>query len=124
MTNIIKSLNDELMQATYVVMVPDEVDAHGDVTSEDEVRKACHSFNAFCRQANLFHLVKTKDFSFAESYIAPVDFQLDDHLIKKGTWLAVTQTHNEELWGKQKSGEIVGLSIGAMATIEDVVEDD
>ena len=41
---LIKSENDELMQVTYVVMIPDEVDAHGDVTSEIEVRKAKESF--------------------------------------------------------------------------------
>ena len=34
---VAKAKNEELMQATFVVMVPDEVDFHGDVTSEEEV---------------------------------------------------------------------------------------
>ena len=37
---VVKSVNEELRQATYVVLVPDEVDLHGDIVSEDEVRKA------------------------------------------------------------------------------------
>ena len=56
---VVKSVNEELKQATFVVMVPDEVDLHGDIIAEDEVRKACHNFNKHCNQANLFHITKT-----------------------------------------------------------------
>ena len=117
---IVKALNEELMQALYVVMVPDEVDAHGDVTTEDEVRKACHSFQKFCRQPNLCHLEKTTSFEIAESYCAPVEFTLGDKLVKKGTWLQLLQTTDPALWELQKSGYFNGLSIGAMAEVEQI----
>lgn len=115
---ITKSVNEELKQATFVVMVPEEVDLHGDVTTEDEVRKACHNFNKFCMKANLFHLVQTDTFEIAESYIAPTDFILGDKFVKKGTWLCTLQVLDDKLWQLIKSGEVNGVSIGAMAKVE------
>lgn len=121
---ICKSRNDELKQATFVVMIPDEVDLHGDITSEDEVRKACHNFNKHCNKANLFHLVETETFEFAESYIAPTDFILGDKFVKKGTWLATVQCKSDELWNEIKSENITGLSIGALASVEELEGDE
>lgn len=122
-TKIAKSVNEELKQATFIVLVPDEVDLHGDLISETEVRKACFNFNAFCRQPNLFHISKTETFDFAESYIAPVDFELDGIEVKKGTWLATVQVKDDELWSLIKSGEVNGLSIGALAHTNEVEGD-
>jgi DNA adenine methylase len=115
-TLVNKSVNEELKQATFIVLVPDEVDLQGDTYDEDEVRKACYSFNKFSRQANLFHVTKTTTFDFAESYLAPVDFTIGDFEVKKGTWLATIQVNSDELWELIKSGDISGLSIGAMAS--------
>ncbi len=121
-TKVFKSLNTELKQATFVVMVPDEVDLHGDITSEEEVRKACFNFNKNCRQSNLLHMAKTETFEFAESYIAPVDFEIDSIPVKKGTWLATIQVHDDGLWELIKDGQINGLSIGAEASVEELNE--
>lgn len=120
---ITKALNDELMQATFVVLVPDEVDLHGDTITEEEVRKACFNFNKFSMQPNLFHITKTKTFEFLESFVAPVDFVLGDKEVKKGTWLATVQCLDESLWQLIKDGEINGLSIGALASVEPLQED-
>lgn len=120
---VVKSTNDELKQATFIVMVPNEVDLHGDVTTEEEVLKACHNFNKYCRQPNLFHIAGTDTFEFAESYIAPTDFVLGDKFVKKGTWLTTIQCLDDNLWTLIKSGEICGVSIGAMATVENINEE-
>jgi hypothetical protein len=120
-----KSLNEELMQVTYVAMIPDEVDAHGDITSEDEVRKAKESFNrALMKQnmANLFHITSTDTFSVLESYLSPCEMTLNGHYVKKGTWLMTLQVHDEDLWEMVKKGEVVGISIGAMAQVQDIEE--
>lgn len=115
-TMVNKSVNEELKQVTYVVLVPNEVDLQGDTYDEDEVRKACHSYNKFCREANLFHVTKTDTFEIAESFIAPTDFTIGEFEVKKGTWLATLQVKSDELWELIKSGEVSGLSIGAMAS--------
>lgn len=119
-----KSTNTELKQATFVVMVPNEVDLHGDITSEDEVRKACHSFNKYSRTANLFHLVETDTFEIAESWISPVDFSLDGKFIVKGTWLCTIQALDDNLWALIKSGDICSVSIGALAKVEILNEEE
>lgn len=120
---VVKSVNEELKQATFIVMVPDEVDLHGDIISEEEVRKACYNFNKYSNQANLFHITKTATFEFAESFIAPTDFVLGDKFVRKGTWLATVQVLNDDLWELVKTGEVNGLSIGALASTEKVEDD-
>ena len=50
-------------------------------------------------------MVETDTFDIVESYIAPTEFTLDEHLVKQGT-LAV--------WELIKSGDLCGLSIGVL----------
>jgi hypothetical protein len=119
-----KSTNDELKQVTYIAMLPDSVDLHGDFTSSDEVRKACQNFNRSSMRTNLFHVAMTKSFEVIESYIAPTDFVLDDKFVAKGTWLMSFQVHSDEVWKMIKSGDINGISIGAMALVEELEEKD
>jgi hypothetical protein len=121
---ITKATDEELKQATFIVMAPDEVDLHGDITTEQEVRKACHNFNKYSMKANLFHLVETNTFEFCESYVCPSDFVLGDKFVKKGTWVATVQCLDDSLWELIKSGEINGLSIGALAAVETIEEED
>ena len=117
-----KQHNEELMQVTYVAMMPDFTDLHGDYTSEDEVRKAKESFNKSAMRANLFHRMMTDKFSVIESYLAPTDFILNEIPVKKGTWLMTFQIHDDNLWKMIKSGDINGISIAGMAKAEYVKE--
>lgn len=123
---IIKSTDEILKQVTYVVMKADFTDAHGDYTSSDEVRKAKESFNrALLRKqtmSNLFHMFETNTFDVIESYIAPADMNLNGHFVSKGDWLMTLQINDDSLWDMIVKGEIVGLSIGAIANIESVEE--
>lgn len=119
---VIKSLETELQQVTYVAMIPDSVDAHGDYTSSEEVRKAKESFNKSEMRANLYHMVMTKSFEVIESYLMPCDAVLNGYEVKKGTWLMTLQVHDPVLWKMIKDEEITGISIGAMAIAEPVEE--
>lgn len=122
-----KGMSEELKQVTYVAMVPDHTDLHGDFTSADEVRKAMESFNRSHQRANLFHRVMTDTFDVVESYIAPTDFIINEIPVVKGTWLMTLQVYDDDVWSLIKSGDINGISIGAMAkveTLEDEDEDD
>ena len=119
---ILKSTDPKLKQVLFVVMQPDVVDAHGDVTSEEEVRKACHSYNLTCNKVNLFHLAETESFVAVESYITPVDLQIGDRFVTKGSWLANLQVYDDDLWLAIETGEVNGISIGAMADAEKITE--
>jgi len=115
---VAKSVNEELKQATFLVLSPEEVDLHGDIYSADEVRKACHNFNSHSMTANLLHLVETDTFSIAESYISPVEMQLGEQVLKAGSWLVVTQFYDDEIWEEVKKGNLTGISIGGYAQVE------
>ncbi len=119
---VIKALNEELMQVTYVAMLPDSTDLAGDFTSAEEVRKAKESFNKSEQRANLFHMSMTDTFAVIESYLAPADMILNNQAVLKGTWLMTLQINDSDLWELVKSGDINGISIGAEATVETLEE--
>ena len=121
---IFKQAQEELKQATFLVLSPDEVDLHGDIYDATEVRKACHNFNTHCRKANLLHLFDTESFSIVESYISPVEMQMGETIIKAGSWLSVLQFNDDEIWEGVKSGEYTGVSIGGVAQAESLEEQD
>ena len=117
---VAKALNEELKQVTYVAMFPDSTDLHGDYTSAEEVRKAKESFNSSLQRANLFHMAMTDTFEVIESYIAPADMVLNSQAVTKGTWLMTLQVKDDNLWEMVKSGQVNGISIGAMAEVEEL----
>lgn len=119
---IFKQAQEELKQATFLVLSPDEVDLHGDIYDAVEVRKACHNFNIHCRKANLLHLFETDSFSIVESYISPVDMQMGETIIKAGSWLTVLQFNDDSIWEGVKDGSYTGVSIGAIANAEPIEE--
>lgn len=125
---ITKSVDEEQRVALFIVLEPQDedftLDAHGDTYSAEEIRKACRSFNQHSMKANLFHQVETEDAVIVESYIAPVEFTLDNQIVKAGTWLQSfyfpeTET-GELLWQAVKSGEINGVSIQCLCSVEEI----
>ena len=121
---IVKALNEELMQVTYVAMKPG-VDLHFHSVDLEEIRLAKESFNKSLMRANLFHMTMTDSFSIIESYLAPTDMILNKQLVTKGEWLVTLQVHegHEDVWNMIKDDSITGVSIGAMGILEDVEED-
>jgi len=119
----LKSADTLLKQALYVVLVPDEIDAHGDMYDKDTVRKACESFNnSQTVKANLFHMIDSPVFETIESYIAPCDMTINQEVVKEGTWLAKLQFTNDEIFNGVLEGKYAGVSIGAMAEICELEE--
>ena len=125
--SVTKSVDSEQRRALFVAMEPDVFDAHGDVTSAQEIEKACNNFNKYCMRANLFHRVETDAVDIQQSFITPTDIELDTgRVIRKGSWLMWMHfpEDNEvssQLWNMVKCGEVNGISIGARATVEDIV---
>lgn len=117
-----KSTNEVERKALFVVLAPDEVDAHGDTYSTKEIEKGMQSFNRHCMKANLFHMVETQEAEIVQSYTTPVDMYIGEKFIKKGTWLqewAFPETEvGEKLWQAALSGEINSVSIGCTANVE------
>lgn len=122
--SICKSVDQELMQGTFLALSPDEPDLHGDVYDADEVRKACHDYNIHCGICNLYHLIDTEEISIVESYIAPVEMILGETIIKAGSWITVLQFHNEDIWQEVKKGNFTGVSISCRAQVEHLDEEE
>ncbi len=117
---VIKILNTSAPQGLFygVVYSPGEVDTQGDFTSADEIEKAAHDFlpNAVM---NIHHSQDLQDVQVVESYIAPVDFNIDGQTIRKGSWVLVTRVLNEALKDAILKGEITGYSLeGTAARME------
>lgn len=119
-----KATNEVERKALFVVLSPDEVDAHGDTYSAKEIEKGMQSFNRHCMKANLFHMVETQEAEIVQSYTTPVDMYIGEKFIKKGTWLQefyFPETEvGEQLWQSVLNEEITGVSVGCTAMTEDI----
>jgi hypothetical protein len=106
----------ELRYVLGIVLAPEEVDAQGDVYSADEIRKSEWQYMTNFRNVGLMHkgLVNGK-VNLVESYIAPVDMQIEGSVVKAGTWLMGLNVLDDALWKQVRSGELGGLSIGGFS---------
>ncbi|WP_422460967.1 XkdF-like putative serine protease domain-containing protein [Endozoicomonas sp. ALB115] len=107
---------------TAPVLVPGEVDWHGDVYDEDAVEQACHDFQRYCNQAALQHKfdVSSEEIEFVENYILPTDTEMNGKNLKAGTWIATAKIHSDEIWEAILDGTFTGWSIKCPAVVEDV----
>lgn len=125
---ITKSVDVEERRALFVAMEPEVEDAHGDITSAEEIEKACNNFNKHCMKANLFHRVETDAVDIQQSFITPTDISFDTgREIKKGSWcmwmhFPEGNSTSDTLWDMVKTGSINGISIGGSGYAEDIIE--
>lgn len=93
-------------------------DAHGDWATAEEIEKACYNFNRkkiFDTAVDNQHDFESIDAEILESYIAPVEMNIGDEIIKQGTWLAKIWIHDEEIVDEYRSGTKTGLSMAGSA---------
>jgi hypothetical protein len=105
-----------------VVLEPEEVDSQKHIYSEADVRKAAHNFLEVHARMGLMHTEDvTGKIKILESFVAPVNMEIDGVAVKKGTWLLGARIVDDELWEGVKNGKFNGWSIGgtAIESIED-----
>lgn len=115
---------DDSVERHYVfgvVLEPDTVDRQGDYYTAETVEQACYVFNRKLmlkgqgdRQGHQHR--KNKRFSpsqvlILESYVSPVDMDIEGQPVKRGTWLMRSEIVDPEVWLKVKSGQLTGYSI-------------
>lgn len=111
---MIFSKNSIHRTASFVILVPDVEDYHGHSFSADEIIKTAHEFvhNLSDKYININHeedSVQT-DVEFVESFIAPVDIEVEGWTIKQWSWLLGIK-FSEEKWAEIESWDIVGVSM-------------
>lgn len=106
--------DDEDQRLVYgIVLRPNVVDGHLDIMSSEEVQKTAHFYMAVGGVMGDRH----KDFADAipvESYIAPVDFEINGQQVVKGDWILVSLVVDDDLWAQIKSGEVAAYSPGGL----------
>lgn len=94
--------------------------------SDDEIRKACHRFAKNGALINQMHQTLDPYGVMVENAIAPVDFEVEGHTIRKGSWYIAIEP-NQDGRNAIEKGELTGVSIegtGLRTTVEKAGEDD
>mgnify|MGYP001564862500 CR=1 FL=1 len=109
------------------VLIPDVEDAQGDIISEEEIAKTARNFLVGYRQQTTsmgeMHKKEARGVVVVESYVAPVDFVVEDKDITKGTWIVVSKINSDKIWNLVKEGKYTGYSIGGRGKRIPIKED-
>lgn len=101
---------DEKRLLYGIVYEPDSEDTYGDFMTEDEIEKTAHEFLEHYRNIDTEHNLLAGAGVVVESYVAPVNLNIGDNVIKAGSWVLVTRA-SEDIWEAWKDGEITGYSM-------------
>ena len=127
---VIKSEDKRLMIGP--VLIPDNIDLQDDIINKEEIEKAAHGYMVklayrddkdFLKELGFKEVDKAGERGFqhtdfsrkmavVETFIAPVDFELNGRTITKGTWVMTMKVFDDEIWAMVKTGKITGFSIG------------
>ena len=100
-----------------VVYEPDVEDAQADWANAEDIRKAAFSFMESGQAYKINHADDAK-INVLESYLAPVDFELEGQVVKAGSWVLGSRIKDDEVWGKIEKGEITGYSMAGVGVRE------
>jgi hypothetical protein len=111
-----------LQIAWGVVLEPrtaSDPDSQGDWYDETDVRKAAHGFMANLAAGRAGSTLMHEGDSIGrvvESFIAPMDMQLGDELVKAGSWVAGIHYSDSAVWSEVEKGALGAFSIGGHGT--------
>ncbi|KAB2460780.1 hypothetical protein F8160_00130 [Bacillus sp. CH126_4D] len=97
-------------------------DAHGDFMTAEDIEKSAHNFIAKYRNIDAQHDFNAGAGEVVESYVAPVDMEINGETITKGTWVLVTKA-TDEIWEDIKDGKMTGYSLAGVAETEVIEEE-
>lgn len=117
MTTIVKRAAQQIIYC--VALEPDSVDLQNDVVSAEDIETAAHRYLRESRVVGNMHIAKAEA-EVVESYIAPVDFDLDGQKVLKGSWVMAVKVHDAALWAAIEAGEYTGISIGGSGVREPI----
>ena len=111
---------DEEFFVYGVVIEPEQgTDINGDpleLISVEETRRAAHDYMRRSQEFTKEHYTwVSHKVRIVESYLAPVDFEIGEVEVKRGSWVMGLKVLDTELWGAVKRGDITGFSIGGQA---------
>lgn len=117
----IAKLQKEKQLITGVVLIPNTVDAHGDIIPREVIEEAAHNFLAEYNSKTtmgLMHEDMTPPIDLVESFIAPIDLVLGSTTVIAGSWVITARVNDSGIWQKVKDGKLTGFSIGGKAQVQ------
>ena len=114
----VRKVDDDEHIVGGVIYEPMVEDADGDFATAEDIRKAAYGYMAASQQIKLMHKGLPIRANVIESFIAPVDFKVEDQIIKEGSWWVSVHVSDDNAWAAIKSGEITGFSMGGIARTE------
>ncbi len=111
-------LNEEDRVLYGVVYAPNELDAHGDYTTGEEIKKAAWNFlkEGRVRNVDVEHTYKEAPAFVAESWLSKGNDPLFPEE-PENTWIVGIRVEDEKLWEEIKRGEYRGLSLAGTARV-------
>jgi len=107
-----------------IVLVPNDgdgckldPDTQNDIYSAQDIEKAAHLYMIRYRDVFYKHdeLIKNGVY-LVENFIAPVDMEINNRSIIKGTWLAGFKITDKKIWKEIETGKLNALSVGGDGT--------
>ncbi len=113
---------DDAKQIVYsVVLSPGVRDSQDDIASAEEIEKAAHGFLVKYRKHDVQHSERAIEPATVESYVAPVDFEMQapdgtKHAVLKGAWVMGIHIADRATWERCSKADhpepLTGVSIG------------
>ncbi len=97
-----------------IVYEPDTKDSEGDWATAEEIRQAAYTFMESGQIYKINH-DKGASIHVLESFIAPVDYEVEGEQVKKGSWLLGSRVLDDDIWEKIEKGELTGYSMAGEA---------
>lgn len=103
------------------VYVPGQEDAHGNIMTSAEIKKACYAFMKNQRTYNidLMHNNEATGDFLVENFIARAN---DPDGFLEGSWVAATKIESDSTWNKILKGEINCYSLAGLTLLDKRVE--
>lgn len=97
-------------------MAPFDPDTQEDVYSAADIEKTQNLFMAAYQNIGLMHTeLINGDVEILQSYLAPIDFEVDGVQVRKGSWLLALRIKSDQVWDDIKAGKLNAYSIGGDA---------
>lgn len=114
--SIVKFNEEEMVSIEPLYCLPMEADSHEDGMSLEEIRKMVDNinYNIDTITGNIGHMVDTQGFYFTKAWVNECECMIGEELVPEGQPIIKVQFEDKDLWNKRKSGELMGLSIGAV----------
>lgn len=103
------------------VYIPGQEDAHGNIMTADEIKKACYNFmkNERTHNIDFMHNEEPTGSYLVENFIARKD---DPDGFVEGAWVAATKIESDKLWDRILKGEINCYSLSGNTTVNSQTE--